>query len=66
VRVQSGEIQDGEQQKYQAAPLLPENEPEGSDLDSDEDMAEAIVAARRTEFAALSDLNDTAPWGGSA
>jgi hypothetical protein len=30
--------------------------------DTDAEMAEAIVAARRIEFAALSDLNDSADW----
>jgi hypothetical protein len=41
--------------------LRAEYEPAQS-TDVDAEMAEAIVAARRTEFAALSDLNDSAEW----
>jgi hypothetical protein len=44
------------------APVLPEYAGDAAEPDFEVDMAEAIVAARRTEFAALSDLNDSANW----
>lgn len=61
MRLRSGSAQ-SEPTLLVDAPVLPEYEPESPDADFEADMAEAIVAARRVEFAALSDLNDSADW----
>jgi len=62
----SGDGRKSRQAAEQDASPLPEYQADATDLESDEDMAEAIVAAHRAEFAALSDLNDGAKWGGAA
>jgi hypothetical protein len=65
MRLRSGGVRQSENTMVMDAPVLPEYEAEPADPDFDADMAEAIEAARRVEFAALSDLNDGAEWGDS-
>ena len=65
MRVRLGEVPTDDTEPRTDAPQtgdrgLPENEGEP---DFGTEMAEAIVARRRREFEALSDLNDDVSWG---
>lgn len=60
--MQSGRSTYSQPETTDITPVLPENAPDGAGSEFDTDMAEAIVEARRTEFAALADLNDLADW----